>query len=430
MDTDGVYRIEVTNAAGCVDTDEVSISFSAPPQLEAPADVAFCEGESALLEIQTDASTINWTLNGQVVAQNTDNLEVSENGEYIIEAISSEGCIVSESVNVEVNQNPDLEIGDIQLCPGETQLITLDNSFTNYEWTGVSGTGSEITVDYVSVTQQTSENASVVVTDDNGCMASESFTITYNPELDAQILSDSYSICIGESVQLQTSGGLYYEWLDADGSLSATDIASPVASPEASTMYTVNISDDCPTNFASFDISVNVNDLPEVDAGQDTCTIVGADLELMATGGVQYSWNNTDFIVGSTNQAIVTVNIEEDTSFVVTVVDENGCSNRDSVRVCILEDPFTILNAVTLITPNGDFVNDELVFTGLEAFPINKLTVFNRWGNVIFTKSGYQTDDIRWNGTRDGQELPADTYYYILEFADFRIKKSITLLRD
>ncbi|MGA0233625.1 MAG: gliding motility-associated C-terminal domain-containing protein, partial [Saprospiraceae bacterium] len=84
----------------------------------------------------------------------------------------------------------------------------------------------------------------------------------------------------------------------------------------------------------------------------------------------------------------------------------------------------------TIITPNADGRNDVLEFNGLDAFPQNKLTVMNRWGNVIYTKSGYQNDGQRWDGTRDGEPLPADTYYYILEFSNFTIKKSITLLRD
>ena len=428
--TGGDYLVQVSNQFGCTNESNATVSFNTAPELELPQDPEFCAGTSTELTINTDATDISWVLNGEVIAQNTSTLEVDTEGSYTVEVSSQEGCTISDIITVTVNQNPEVEVDDVILCPGEMQSISLQAGFDQYNWTGLNASGSDITVSYESVDEITVNNASIMVVDQNGCTAEDNFTITYNPELNAQVLSQNINLCEGESVQLQASGGLFYEWTDPNNSLSAADIADPVASPVESTVYTLNVTDNCPSNFASFDISVNVNPLPDIDAGPDTCTIAGADIELMASGGIQYIWNNTDLIIGSSNLTRVTINIEEDTTFTVTGIDDNGCVNTDSVRVCILDDPFQVLTAVTLITPNGDFVNDELEFNGLDAFPLNKLTIFNRWGNVIFTKSGYQTDAIRWDGTRDGQQLPADTYYYILEFADFRIKKSITLLRD
>jgi len=51
---------------------------------------------------------------------------------------------------------------------------------------------------------------------------------------------DDASICIGDSAQLNATGGLIYSWSPASG-LSATDIANPVASPTVTTSYMVTI---------------------------------------------------------------------------------------------------------------------------------------------------------------------------------------------
>jgi gliding motility-associated-like protein len=63
--------------------------------------------------------------------------------------------------------------------------------------------------------------------------------------------------------------------------------------------------------------------------------------------------------------------------------------------------------APNIITPNGDHLNDFLVFPNLEFFPTNRLDVWNRWGNLVYSRENYSND---W----DGDDLPGGTYYYIL----------------
>ncbi|MEI8136630.1 MAG: gliding motility-associated C-terminal domain-containing protein, partial [Bacteroidota bacterium] len=76
-------------------------------------------------------------------------------------------------------------------------------------------------------------------------------------------------------------------------------------------------------------------------------------------------------------------------------------------------------------TPNGDNKNDLFVIKGLPIDVDNVLTVFNRWGNKVYTKSNY---DNTWNGTPNvngtlgTEKLPQGTYYFILEFKGGEIK--------
>jgi gliding motility-associated-like protein len=74
------------------------------------------------------------------------------------------------------------------------------------------------------------------------------------------------------------------------------------------------------------------------------------------------------------------------------------------------------LSKITLtntFSPNGDNINEYLVFPGLENYPDNDIVIFNRWGNEVFKKKGYKND---WDGTMNGstQKLPTGTYFYIL----------------
>ena len=77
---------------------------------------------------------------------------------------------------------------------------------------------------------------------------------------------------------------------------------------------------------------------------------------------------------------------------------------------------------VNVITPNGDGINDRLIFPCLEsgAYPSNELIVFNQWGDQVFKKYNYKND---WSGTYNGKDLPVGTYYYVL-FLDKNKKRS------
>ena len=66
------------------------------------------------------------------------------------------------------------------------------------------------------------------------------------------------------------------------------------------------------------------------------------------------------------------------------------------------------------ITPNGDGANDALEIPCLEDdnFPGNHIAIFNRWGDKVYEKTNYTND---WGGTYRGRQLPAGTYFFILE---------------
>jgi len=81
-----------------------------------------------------------------------------------------------------------------------------------------------------------------------------------------------------------------------------------------------------------------------------------------------------------------------------------------------------------VITPNGDNMNDALMFPCLDEFPDNHIMIFNRWGDKVYETRGYQND---WFGTYKGDELPAGTYFFILTLDETRlpIQKYFTLVR-
>lgn len=432
----GVYECRATNDIDCVGSDEVRIDFIDYPTLTSsggPTDVTLCEGGSETLTINTDSNMITWRQGNTIIDQDVIAITVTMGGIYTVEATTQEGCSTFLEFDVEeIPTTPIDDLEDLEFCPGAPDVpVTIMGDFDTYEWTGaIMGNSATESISYTEVTEVTTRTVNVSASK-GGCASLGSFDVTYYPPVIAQVDQDMFSICAGESVQLGISGGTNYTWTDSSGTLSCSDCPDPTATPDQTVTYTANIaSDDCPDNEEIVSVTVNVNPLPFANAGLDQSTILGESVMLEASGGTSYQWDNTDLILGSSNMAEIEVEIEEETSFTVIVTDNNGCSASDDVLVSVVDDPSRVINVINAFSPNGDNTNDVLEFDGLSIFPDNHLTIFNRWGNVVFEKRGYQRDDVRWDGTRNGEELPAATYYYILEFGDFKVKNSLTIIRD
>lgn len=80
--------------------------------------------------------------------------------------------------------------------------------------------------------------------------------------------------------------------------------------------------------------NVTVFPLPAISAGLDTVICVGDAATLLATGGVDYTWNANPTL-SCTNCPNPVATPAAATSYVVVGTDANGCSNRDSIRVSL-----------------------------------------------------------------------------------------------
>jgi gliding motility-associated-like protein len=87
----------------------------------------------------------------------------------------------------------------------------------------------------------------------------------------------------------------------------------------------------------------------------------------------------------------------------------NGGCDTASVSVIVVCDKIKVFNA---FSPNNDGVNDYFVIEGIENFPNNTVTIYNRWGSEVMKTKGYKND---WAGQWNGSHLPDGTYFYIFE---------------
>lgn len=100
--------------------------------------------------------------------------------------------------------------------------------------------------------------------------------------------------------------------------------------------------------------------------------------------------------------------------------DLNATENGENIPT-VVELPDVNLFIPEVFTPDGDGRNDFFVLKGIEGRTV-KLTVFNRWGNKVYSNDAY---DNTWAGVPNvsglvigSNKLPQGTYYYIVEFED------------
>jgi len=87
----------------------------------------------------------------------------------------------------------------------------------------------------------------------------------------------------------------------------------------------------------------------------------------------------------------------------------------------------------TLVTPNGDGLNDHLFIHEIEFFPINTVTIINSYGAEITTIRNFSNDDPnhRWDGkNRHGQFVPDGTYWYIIQAEGISPMTGWIIVRD
>ncbi|MFN0032501.1 MAG: HYR domain-containing protein [Flavobacteriales bacterium] len=92
--------------------------------------------------------------------------------------------------------------------------------------------------------------------------------------------------------------------------------------------------------------------------------------------------------------------------FVITNLN-GACSASDTVTITLYG-----LQIPNGYSPNADGVNDGFEIPGIENLEMAALSVYNRWGQLVYENNKYQNE---WQAqNKEGEQLPDDTYFYEL----------------
>lgn len=121
------------------------------------------------------------------------------------------------------------------------------------------------------------------------------------------------------------------------------------------------------------------------------------------------------------NSAAIWVSPETSTSYTVTIVDINGCTDDDRITVIVEKTrPIYIPNA---FSPNGDEMNDIFFINAGEGVKeVKAFAIFNRWGEPMIELFNFQPNDpgFGWDGMHRGKPMNPAVFAYFaeIEFED------------
>jgi gliding motility-associated-like protein len=131
-----------------------------------------------------------------------------------------------------------------------------------------------------------------------------------------------------------------------------------------------------------------------------------SQLNVSGSGIVSYSWSPSTGL-SATNIANPIATPSQTTTYTVTVTHSSGAVYTQNITV-VVNDDYNV-TPQNILTPNGDGQNDTWVIENLSSYPVNKVSIFDAAGRMIYVKNGYTND---WSGSN----LIDGTYYYIIEF--------------
>ena len=341
--------------------------------------------------------------------------------------MSSLKCrVASQALTVNIVANPTTSAtSNSPVCEGNTLSLTATGG-TTYQWTGVnsfSATGATTSIN--NAQSVNSGKYYVLVINSDGCSHFDSAIVNVNPNPVASAPVPVVNICQGDNTQLQSSGGGSYKWIPSSG-LSSDIIANPIASPADTINYMVIVTNQFNCADTAF-VLVNVIETPHADAGPDRTIIKDNSTQLMATvkgQNITYTWSPVTYMTNTTSlQPIVTP--PSDIDYVLTVTSNEGCGVAvDSAHVFVFLDIF-VPNA---FTPNGDGKNETWYVPALSAFSEFELSVYNRYGQVIF-----HCKDVNkpWDGKYRGVAQASDAYVYVITIKEIKrlLKGTVLLIR-
>jgi gliding motility-associated-like protein len=359
--------------------------------LSIQATKSVCEGETISLKAANagSGSSYAWTLpNGQTNTSSQvdiNNAMSSNSGAYNLEVTTSYNCVYKNSVSVSVNSLPSVLISSNQtICRGNSVQLTASGG-TSYQWAYV-GDLSNTTIANPVAKPLTTTTYNVTAANANGCKKTASTTISVN-QPSPVTASLPVTICSGGSTQLTSSGPVSFLWYPSSG-LNNAGIANPIASPSASTQYTVvgTSSNGCKD---SSQVLVTVKNIPvAVSITPNSSICVGDSLQLNVSAGNSFKWTPT---TGLNNPNIQNPKAGPGSTitYQVDVLHTNGCSSTAATNIKVNNRPtasvptsFTICEKDTvLINASGGSTYLWQPTTGLSdpytanprAFPKNNI---------------------------------------------------------
>ena len=382
---------------------------------------------------------------------------------FAINAIMPPGC-GGTSTPIIITQPTDQST-----CSGGSVSFTVSATGTNltYQWRigtinlvdggNISGaTTPTLTINPATISDTASDYNVVISGTFPPSITSNFVSLTINPFVTDSI---NISICQGDSILIggvfQNTSGIYSDTivggssLGCDSILVTTLLVNPIATSNTNTSIcqgdsiliygvfqnTSGIYSDTIVggsslgcdSIATTTLMVTLTPIAVATSNSPVCLGESINLYAATVSGSTYDWTGPNGFVSSNQNPIILSATFLDSGIYTLTVTDITCSTFSSSTVTVVindcSNDTTVLdfNIPEGFSPNNDGTNDVFVIRGIDRYPSNTFTIYNRWGNKLFEASPYKND---WDGksttgiTVGGDDLPVGTYFYILDLGD------------
>ena len=370
----GIYRVTVSDVCNQTYTRQIIINPHPAIPLEIGPDRTICVNDTVHLNATSEFMNYTWGPAYNLSSQSGQMIAVTPMVDtvYVVKAEKSPGCFAYDTIRVFVNDAPPIELGrDISFCHGDSAMLDGGSGFSSYLWNS-GETARQI------IARAAGKYVITAITD-KGCRSTDTIEVTNIWPLPIVTLDRNAELCAGTTRILRAGSFSSYKW--QDGSTSSTYAARGTG------RYYVQVTDvhgcaGSDTTHISKLLPTPANFLP-----QDTAICSYGEAEIKPHRNYSsYLWSD-----GNRNP---TITLEKPGIYWLQVTDNKQCTGRDSMKIT-LKDCMMGVYIPTAFSPNGDGTNDVFrakLFGRVKNF---ELSVYNRWGQVVF----HTTDPSKgWDG--------------------------------
>jgi len=410
----GNYAVRITDTYGCVGASppkNLKVNPLPEATIWAPRNVV-CAGKTMNLTANFAAEySYEWQQNEKTVLVGQANLLlVGQTGSYTVKVTTPFGCsLTSKPVIVQQVKNPVVKITApaSRICQGtQFELLAVGDNLTLFEWHQdgqVFKLGGQNTF---AITQTGSYT--VTATDPNDCVATSSpFRVEVVQPVVVKI--DSLPNFCGVAfapIQIQASpaGGTF------SGKGTTDNYFAPRVAGVGQHTITYTVRGDLACLNGSAQRTIYIRAAPYLDLGAEREIFRGTAAKLNGEmgKGYTYQWAPPTAIDDAT-AAKPRVAPDSTITYAVLATSPDNCVSEDSIKIVVVQRVFT----PDIFTPNDDGLNDTWRIIGIEAYPDIVVTIYNRWGNVIYHAKG--NNQKLFDGTFQGQALPEGAYVYVIQ---------------
>ena len=332
------YVVTGTDTNKCKSKDTVDVIVYPNPHTAIVGDDDVCKGNS--LSLSTAVGSHDWPIEEYKWSTGDEEERITvtptEDAEYEVKVTDIHGCTATSTKTVTVHSLPSFQINSNKdaICPGQTVTLTASGA-ESYEWSSGQTTAS--------ITVNSAGTYTVTGTDEHGCTATVSKTLTLRT-LPTVTISGSDKLCPGENLTLTASGAQDYQW--SNGQTSAAIVV------EVAGIYSVTGTDSYGCS-ATVTKSVNLGTRPVINVTGDDVVCAGNSVTLTAANvNGSCVWKNLAGEVVGTNPQLQVSPTGSDQYTVIGDVSGNNCQGVGVKYVRV--NP----------TPEIDILADSLVCEG------------------------------------------------------------------